>query len=807
MIRSRRIWYLASGIVLAAVLWWSWTSAPIPELSPAEMKFKEGQRLLDEARRDSSVRCFREAAGLFLKDSLWERWADAMIGLAENYRNYGQYDTATHVLDSVQGVIVQKWGTENALYAMTVNRLALIQLNQARYDTALAMFRRSLAIRTRVLPPDHPDIAWSLQNMGAYYHATARYDTAIAYYRKAIPMLQKTVGPDHIDVAWMVSNLGAAFRQAGDYDSAAYYLNNALSIRLAKEKNPASIAYTYRVLASLFHELGDYDEALRLHKQALTLFTQCLVPTHMERGSAYYNIGNQYASMDKDSQAIAAFNMALQIYRANDARDNIAQVYDKIGEIYSRRSKHAQAIESYRLAQEQRSVRKKNPYFFGRSYELIGLSQSHLGEHDSADWNIRKGIQIYESYYGRRHPAVGQGLINLSEAYLRAERLELADQTVEKAISALHRTFTPSRRDEFPDVSGTINRMKMCYALALKGDIVLMRSGHRPGEAYHELAGNCYEQAMNMADEVRLSTRSRLSKEFFGASTYRIYQKAFLVYYSLYKSTGNVEFADRAFRAVERARTFQLRQAAFHSKLESLTELPDSLRVEERSLRLQKEQIESRILNEQLGVTADSSKLVYLENARASAQQKYDDLTRQLRQSYPRQFLWQGKDIPTIQSVQKTIPDSNQALVEYFEADSTWHVFVIMNDEWHLMELGKFPDLGDRVSRLHEAIQHGDMTGYAVQAYEICRFVVEPLLDIAKKRWIVVPDGVLFRLPFDALLTEKPIPATYPNYAALSYLAKSRVISYAPSCTVLMAGHRHEMEEALMLTMSPFSRR
>jgi CHAT domain-containing protein/tetratricopeptide (TPR) repeat protein len=90
---------------------------------------------------------------------------------------------------------------------------------------------------------------------------------------------------------------------------------------------------------------------------------------------------------------------------------------------------------------------------------------------------------------------------------------------------------------------------------------------------------------------------------------------------------------------------------------------------------------------------------------------------------------------------------------------------------------------------------------FAESAFSLYFTLVRPVSDaISGKRLIIVPDGSLFSLPFEALVTVLPQPGGDPpaDFAALSYLIHQNVISYAPSATVLatMKAEPTEMKPA-----------
>src|SRR5205807_2391207 len=66
---------------------------------------------------------------------------------------------------------------------------------QARgdYDRAAPLFQRALAIREKVLGPDHPDVASSLHNLAGLYQATGGYGQAVSFQQRADEVREKNI--------------------------------------------------------------------------------------------------------------------------------------------------------------------------------------------------------------------------------------------------------------------------------------------------------------------------------------------------------------------------------------------------------------------------------------------------------------------------------------------------------------------------------------------------------------------------------------------------------------------------------------
>ena len=80
--------------------------------------------------------------------------------------------------------------------ATSLNNLALLFQAQGRYETAVPLFKRALAIYEKALGPDNPSVATGLNNLAGLFQAQGRYEAAEPLYRRALEQIQFT--PVHI---------------------------------------------------------------------------------------------------------------------------------------------------------------------------------------------------------------------------------------------------------------------------------------------------------------------------------------------------------------------------------------------------------------------------------------------------------------------------------------------------------------------------------------------------------------------------------------------------------------------------------
>src|SRR5215470_2780458 len=79
--------------------------------------------------------------------------------------------------------------------ATSLNNLAVLLSAKGDYAGAERLYRRALAIREKVLGPEHPDTAESLNGLAAVLYSKGDYTGAEALYRRALAIQEKALGP------------------------------------------------------------------------------------------------------------------------------------------------------------------------------------------------------------------------------------------------------------------------------------------------------------------------------------------------------------------------------------------------------------------------------------------------------------------------------------------------------------------------------------------------------------------------------------------------------------------------------------
>jgi Flp pilus assembly protein TadD len=92
---------------------------------------------------------------------------------------------------------------------MSLNNLGWLLLLQGKYDEAEPLHRRALAIREKVLGPEHPEVAASLNNVARDLSARGEYGEAEPLFLRAATIMEKARDPR---AARVRENLAALYR-------------------------------------------------------------------------------------------------------------------------------------------------------------------------------------------------------------------------------------------------------------------------------------------------------------------------------------------------------------------------------------------------------------------------------------------------------------------------------------------------------------------------------------------------------------------------------------------------------------------
>lgn len=176
-------------------------------------------------------------------------------------------------------------------------------------------------------------------SLGINAYEMGDLDQALEYTQKSME-LSKTMENMEL-VAGLKTNLGAVYTQLGRYSEAEAFLEESLMLKddlKIEYKKPATLVE----IARLNYYRDNLDYSLEYCQQSLKLLDK--YPDPLEKGKTYHLIGlikqKMYNDLDNKTEehfsaAAETFQQAIELFESIDEKRYLAEVYSKIGELYS----------------------------------------------------------------------------------------------------------------------------------------------------------------------------------------------------------------------------------------------------------------------------------------------------------------------------------------------------------------------------------------------------------------------------------------------------------------------------------------
>jgi CHAT domain-containing protein/tetratricopeptide (TPR) repeat protein len=666
-------------------------------------------------------------------------------------------------------------------------------------DGALAAARESQRLHERL--SDAGSLAQAHNIIGNVYWGRGEMPAALEEYQRALESW--TVSGDRVSQARALNNIGNVHRAFGEFDAALDGYSQALKIfdelgdrrRAAVVTDNIGVAYFWR---------GEYATALDYSRRALVI--QREIGNRVGVGKSLDSIGNIYRALGAYRSALQSFEEALPIRMAAGDMPGVKETSHNIGLVRFSQGEFELAIDAYKLglrlnrAQHDRS-------FDAEALRNIGAAAWRLGQPARAAANFRQSLAIARDVGLRTNEGEllhDLGQVALAEGHrLEAERffkssLELRRAIVDQAGITESLTSLASSRlaERRYDAALQAAGEAVGNAVAHDQPELLWQAQTAAGAAYRQL-GRPDQAQRAFADAI--NSIERLSSETSGGGDLR--RRFFEDKLSPYHELVGLMFEQKRFGdalgLAERSKARVLTQLLSGSRTGNEAALTADETRQRTRLRDAVASLNRRIEAASGRQPADAS-LPALESSRRTARDELARFESTLLVRHPEISSARGAIAPfTLADAQPLVADPTRAIIEFVVADDRTYALLLTNDGAGVAIDGRAipidgSTLGSEVERFRHEIGSRD---YALgnDARSLYNRLLGPFAQrlSGRSHLIVVPDGVLWNLPFQALLSPQ------------GYLVESAAVSYAPSITTLREIGRlpHASAERTVLAM------
>jgi CHAT domain-containing protein/Tfp pilus assembly protein PilF len=408
---------------------------------------------------------------------------------ARDWRAKGKYDEALPLAQRALAIRESVLAADDLAVADSLHFLALIYDDKHDYAKAEPLNRRALAMRERALGPDHPDVAKSLFNLAWLSKVKEDFSQAESLYRRALSIQERAFGVEHTEVAGTLNDLALLYSDMGNVDQAILINRRVLAIReKALDANDPRVALALNNLALSYELKGDYSEAVSHFERALQIWERARGPEHPDLGYAldglakvHYFTGNYAAAEPLYLRALAIREKALGPDDTEVATtlNNLAVLYRQKGD-YTK----AEPLLLRDLAITEKHVGPDHASVAPTLNNLASIYRNQ-GEFAKAEGLYRRALAIREKALGPTHMDVGVALSSVGQLHVENPAGDETQATaiLERALMILESALGPDHH-------------RVAAPLASLGMLAARRDDHTAAERYHQRALAIQEKAL-----------------------------------------------------------------------------------------------------------------------------------------------------------------------------------------------------------------------------------------------------------------------------------------------------------------------
>ncbi|MDX6444024.1 MAG: hypothetical protein QOH71_1098 [Blastocatellia bacterium] len=360
------------------------------------------------------------------------------------------------------------------------------------------------------------------------------------------------------------------------------------------------------------------------------------------------------------------------------------------------------------------------------------------------------------------------------------------------------------------------------------GRSLWMQAGQDPkATKLRENALAAYTEALKTVETIRAgSLRADESRSTFLATTKDVYDEAATAYAEMALLTDRgtsptvregsppltgkaLEYTAESFRITEAGRARSLLDMLSEVNAQITEGVPPEL-LKRKQDNLDRQQEIAQMLTGVSVAPDQKQKPSQMDSDLEKLQTEFDEIENQIRTASPRYAALTGAQPQTLADVQQKVLDDGTVLLEYGLGNDSSYLFAVTKSGVSLFKLAPRSSLDKlamefraqlippRLQRRLVGIDVADeqrglgivsgpsenLAAFVGASNALYKAAVEPANSVAAdKRLLIVADGALNYIPFEALVKN----TEGPDYASLNYLIKTNEIVYAPSASVVAA--------------------
>lgn len=673
----------------------------------------------------------------------------AQRGPGDNFKSwYSQaeklfnLDQSTIRTDSIAAVLYLRAfapaleNRDGKIAVSSLTRAATIRQTHKDFAEATALYLQSIHINNNFFR-DTAMLYETCLYLGSVYYQQGMTDSAKFYFEKSSLLSTLKPTPEFPEQERLYNSLGAIYYESANYTQAINYFKKALEF---DDDNEESRVILQSNIANCLVELSRYDEAINLFKTLLSSKYIKRIILH-NTAHAYFKTGNY-------DSALKYFN---KVSRQND--EVTVRMLIDLGKIYSARNKYIESVK---------------------------VLDSSLYINNILTGSIRSTDRALNY------------LVRSTLADKRGESIS-AMNWCENAFSEL--LMSGTIRD-----MNTISPLLMLDVLKHKAFLLEKEYNKTQSASYLEKCFRTWQDAIQVATYIRRYLDNDEAKIYFQKNKGQTFLEATRVGFAWINKKKDHTAVNDLIGVIEAYKGKILYENIQQASLKSGSKIPAAVKLKEKEL---KQSISYYTVK--LGTSTSSSQAAALHHKILSARIELSMLQKQYEKHPEYNFYKQDTIAKDYRVKLAKALSNNTALICYRVTNENIYAFCINSADFQTHIIKVTPELKNDLQTFNsEVYQHteGKRYGGNRAAMNLYKQLIEPFETVLadKQKLVILPDGMLNYIPFEALVTGK---------GNRDFLVLHKKISYHYSVSLLLLSHDNASKTGVAdnksLFLAPFA--
>jgi CHAT domain-containing protein len=555
-------------------------------------------------------------------------------------------------------------------------------------------------------------------------------------------------------LAFVVLNCNKAYyeSQFGQTNKAVSSYEKAWQIYQKQKLTDYNITeYCLKPLGNLYTILGDYDNAENTIKQYYFLATKTKNQANIT--ASIINLSNVYQSSGRSILAIELVEKTLQTEKLSNAQKGL--LLNNLGANYmlnSNSDKAKKAIEtSIQLLQKDKNQSEN----LSNGYRNLSNIYAHGNDFTQANLYYDKAYKLFFETKNNEPRKIAKLHFDYALLFFKEQNYMESSLKVSQVFSDLIPNYD-TRKSILPNVNSLYAETILLDALDLQAEIFLAQN--QPKKALET-----YSLASHIEDLFALILIYENSKIITQIRVRNRTEKSIAIYKSLFEKEKNSRYIELAFQLSEKTKSGVIKKYLFDSKTAS---------AEEKALSNQLQNLNNEIIKEQQkGDLASISKI-------NDCIQKQNEVMLSLKGLNSKNNALTSENID-LKSLFVKLEKDNAQLICYFSGIKNYYTFTLENQKITLKSFTNDTNSAVKTERFLDYFSTPDAIANDILGYQKSANLVYKMLQLPKKsackNLVIIPDGLLNFLPFEALITQE---SNTTNFAKMHYLRNDFQIVY-----------------------------